>query len=204
MPPRTVRHKILERLVSHPDLTAGEIAQSLGLGAPSARHHLAILTADGRVVIAGQRPGRGRGRPRKVYRVSDRLRGDNLAGLVDSLFEASLPGPPGDDPDAAARLAQGMVRRLGPLDPRASGARRLAALVAKLNALHYESSWEAGASGPRVLFGHCPYAAVIERHPELCQMDTLIIASELGTEAAQTAKIDAKPAGQAHCIFALK
>ncbi len=52
-----------------------------------------------------------------------------------------------------------------------------------------------------MLFGHCPYAAVIDKHPELCLMDARMLGVQLGTTATQTAKIDSRPEGQAHCIF---
>jgi predicted ArsR family transcriptional regulator len=54
-------------------------------------------------------------------------------------------------------------------------AKRLNLIVEKLNQMHYHAHWEAGAEGPRVLFGHCPYAAVVGKHPELCEMDTNLL-----------------------------
>ena len=48
-------------------------------------------------------------------------------------------------------------------------ARRLNSSVEKLNQMNYHARWEAGPQGPRLIFGHCPYAALIGKHPELCQ-----------------------------------
>jgi hypothetical protein len=70
-----------------------------------------------------------------------------------------------------------------------------------LNEIHYQSRWEAGAEGPRILFAHCPYAAIIDKHPELCQMDGFLLGEEIGVDARQLAKIDQKPGGITHCIF---
>ena len=54
-------------------------------------------------------------------------------------------------------------------------ARRLALVVEKLNQMNYHSRWEAGAEGPQIHFGHCPYEAIVERHPELCEMDVSLL-----------------------------
>ena len=71
----------------------------------------------------------------------------------------------------------------------------------KLNEKHYQARWEAAADGPRVLFGRCPYAAVIDGHPELCQMDVKVLENFLGRDVQQSAKIEK---GQGGCVFAMK
>jgi predicted ArsR family transcriptional regulator len=67
--------------------------------------------------------------------------------------------------------------------------------------MHYQARWEAGADGPRVLFGRCPYAAVIEGHPELCQMDVSLLGNALGREVRQLGKIEK---AQGLCVFAVR
>jgi len=54
-------------------------------------------------------------------------------------------------------------------------ARRLNLIVEKLNQMNYHARWEAGADGPRIIFGHCPYAAIVGKHPELCDMDVSLV-----------------------------
>ncbi len=103
-----------------------------------------------------------------------------------------------------AGLAQRLSRELQAPQPISSATQRLAALVEGLNRLHYRSHWEAGAEGPHLIFGQCPYAAVIQRHPELCQMDARAIASLMKAEVQQKAKIAQGGAGASSCIFALK
>jgi predicted ArsR family transcriptional regulator len=76
--------------------------------------------------------------------------------------------------------------------------------VERLSRLQYRAHWEAGAEGPHVIFGHCPYAAVIERHPELCQMDGKAIAAVMKAEVQQKAKIAQSGPGASSCVFALK
>jgi hypothetical protein len=64
--------------------------------------------------------------------------------------------------------------------------------------MNYQARWEAGAEGPRIIFGLCPYAAIIEKHPELCRMDTALLGKMLGREAEQRLKL--APV----CMFMLK
>ena len=74
-------------------------------------------------------------------------------------------------------------------------------LIDKLNAREYQSRWEAGAEGPRIVFGHCPYAKIIEAHPELCAMDEALLARGLGREMKQTAKLEPDLRGIKRCMF---
>ncbi len=77
--------------------------------------------------------------------------------------------------------------------------KRLVLLVEKLNEMHYQARWEAGAEGPRVIFGRCPYAKVIEGHPELCKMDTAMVGFSLGRPIIQLQKNEA--GGRGACPF---
>jgi predicted ArsR family transcriptional regulator len=58
-----------------------------------------------------------------------------------------------------------------------------------LNQLHYQARWEAGAEGPRIILGQCPYAAVIGNHPELCRMDMSLLEGMLDTQVEQRVKL---------------
>jgi DeoR family suf operon transcriptional repressor len=201
---QTVRHKILEYLGRHADASTSQIGHAVGVAAPSVRYHLGVLRSDGRVSVAGQRGAGTRGRPTKIYRLSERLRGNNLPWLADVALGELLKGPPRRVAGAVETLAKALAAQIGVIDLAASGSRRLAALIESLNILRYEASWEAGAAGPHVLFGHCPYADIIAKHPELCGMDTRMLGAVLGVAATQTAKIDPRLGGQARCIFVLK
>jgi predicted ArsR family transcriptional regulator len=73
-------------------------------------------------------------------------------------------------------------------------------IVQKLNQMNYHARWEAGAGGPRIIFGHCPYAAILAGRPELCQMDAALIAGWMGGSAEPLATIRD---GNTSCIFAM-
>jgi predicted ArsR family transcriptional regulator len=191
MPVTTARQKVLMQLTKLGPSSARELARTLRMSEANVRHHLRVLTSDGRLsVVRARVPLAGRGRPEKVFSLSAALEGDNLAGLAEALL--SVEGLKVED--LAGHILDANPFANLPI------AKRLALLVEKLNAMHYQSRWEAGAEGPRVLFGRCPYAAVIEKHPELCQMDVSLLGNALGREVRQVGKIEK---GMGVCVFAM-
>jgi len=202
---KRARQRILEFVTQHPGASPAQIARGLGMTAPAVRHHLAILTSDGRAEkVRGAIESR-RGRPPQRYRLAERLEGDNLAMVADValtvLSAARKPGPHNRLIDAAAAA---LIERIGPLDSRQTASKRLTVLAERLSALHYAAHWEAGASGPKVILGRCPYAAVIRNHPELCAMDARAVAHVVGTVADQIAKMDPENPATTPCIFLLR
>ena len=198
----TVRQRILAFLKRKGNAPAAEIGRALKISTVSIRHHLSILVADGRVVLIGENRNKGRGRPMKIYRLSEKLLGDNLSLVASALLKNRLKNLTASKQQASLNsLAVELADQIGRLNPNDQITRRLTNLIEKLNEMHYQSRWEAGAEGPRILFAHCPYAAIIDKHPELCQMDGFLLGEEIGADARQLAKIDQKPGGISHCIF---
>ena len=78
-------------------------------------------------------------------------------------------------------------------------AKRLNLTVEKLNQMNYHARWEAGSEGPRIIFSHCPYAAIIEKHPELCRMDEAMLKEWMGQPAPQIFKTGKD--GSSVCVF---
>ncbi len=189
----STRHRILNHLKKTHAASAREIARALNLSAPNVRHHLGVLSSDGRVESAAFAKRDQRGRPEKLYSLSQAALGDNLSALTEALLAEDGSKI---EWDAVAR------RIIGAADmSQLPAAARLRALVEKLNGMHYQSRWEAGADGPRVLFGRCPYAAVIEGHPELCQMDIRLLEIVLGRDVRQLGRIEK---AQGVCVFAMR
>jgi predicted ArsR family transcriptional regulator len=190
----TTRHKILDYLKRNRTVSSRELARTLHMTPANARHHLGILAADGRVETVSMRKG-GKGRPEKVYRLAGTLVGENLSALADALL--AVAGEKIDMIAVGKRIAGEGVTSGQPL------MRRLATAVDRLNEMHYQSRWEAGAEGPRIVLGHCPYAAVIRKHPELCQMDAALLETLLGGNVRQTAKLETGGGGLPYCAFLL-
>ncbi len=188
----TARQRVLAYLKKlRAPLSAAQLARALQMSPANIRHHLGILIADGRVqIVQDQRIG-GRGRPRQLYALTPALRGENLAAALGAILD-EVPRREDLLRSAGSRLG-GRPQTGLPLP------RRLAAVVETLDRMHYEAHWEAGAEGPRLLFANCPYAAIIEKHPELCRLDAAMLESGMGAPVQQIAKM--QRGGPALCVF---
>ena len=163
------------------------------MSAANVRHHLRVLASDGRLEVISVRGHDGRGRPEKIYSIPRAALGDNLSGLSDALLAEAGSGVWVEV--LARRLAGESSLKSEPV------AKRLNLLIEKLNQMKYHARWEAGPEGPRVIFGHCPYAAIIEKHPELCRMDEAMLKELMGQSAEQLMKIGHD--GSLSCVFAI-
>jgi len=189
----TARRKVLSYFSKNRSASAREISRALKMSAATVRHHLRVMTADGRLELSFARGRDGRGRPEKVYSLPGAALGNNLSALGDAvLVEAGL----------SVRM-EALAKRLAGEANFASHllAKRLNLTVEKLNAMNYHARWEAGPQGPRLIFSHCPYAAIIEKHPELCKMDESLLNELMGDTATQMFKIGKE--GSLSCVFAL-
>jgi len=186
----TARQKVLTYLTKNRTASTREVARTLKMSAATVRHHLRVLVSDGRLEIVSLRGGEGRGRPEKVYSIPRATLGDNLSALSEALLTEAGSSVRVDA--LAKRLAGDSNIKSQPV------AKRLNLLVEKINQMNYHARWEAGPQGPRILFGHCPYASIIGKHPELCQMDATLLKELFGDKMEQIAKIENF---QGLCVF---
>jgi predicted ArsR family transcriptional regulator len=189
----TARQKVLAHLKKTRAASAREIARALDMSAPNVRHHLGVLVSDGRVEVNAIHLYGGRGRPEKVYSLSQAALGDNLSVLADALLSEKVNL---EEVGERIALSQGMIGLASQPMPK-----RLPLLVDRLNEMHYQARWEAGAEGPRLIFGRCPYAKVIENHPELCGLDVSLLEKSLGRPIAQTTKVETHAPGVCPFVF---
>jgi predicted ArsR family transcriptional regulator len=189
----TARQKVLAYLTKSRSASAREISRALQMSAATVRHHLRVMVADGRLEMAFVRGRDGRGRPEKVFSLPRAALGDNLSALADALIVEAGSGFAAGA--LAKRLAGEMNFASQPM------AKRLNLAVEKMNQMNYHARWEAGAEGPRIILGHCPYAAIIARHPELCKMDEFLLEELLGRPATQVSKLGQD--GSLLCVFLL-
>jgi len=187
----TVRQKVLVYLNKTRSASAREIARALQLSEATVRHHLRVLSSDGRLEMISVRGRGGSGRPEKVYGLPRSALGDNLAALSEALLAEA--GETVQMQALAQRLTGESNFAVQPL------ARRLNLTVEKLNQMNYHARWEAGSEGPRIIFTHCPYGAIIEKHPELCRMDRAMLGEWMGQPAKQIFQIG--KAGSSVCVF---
>jgi predicted ArsR family transcriptional regulator len=193
----TARQKVLAHLKKTRSASAREIARALNMSAPNVRHHLGILVSDGRLEVTSVHQHGERGRPEKMYSLSQSALGDNLSALADALLaEAGGLGHGLNLESVASRILDPSQFTSLPIP------KRLTLLVDQLNEMHYQARWEAGAEGPRVIFGRCPFAKIIERHPELCKLDEAMLGMSLGRLIAPFTKSESSARGV--CPFAFR
>lgn len=197
---------ILDYLRQRGPATAEDLARARGVSAADARHHLKNLMALSLVEVIGRRPANGRGRPRTVYGLSTSSWGDNLETLAMALLTMWLGGVEGAQRAARIHaLAQYLAWGEGKNHSlQSSWSLRLKQTIERLNALHYRARWEASAHGPRVILERCPYRNLAENHPELCEMDAILLTILTGSEAKKVMPRESNPQSVPVCVFLLK
>ncbi len=181
--------------------TAATLGGRLGLTPAAIRRHLDNLLAEGLIETRTARTygNRGRGRPAKVFVITDAGRSafehayDDLASNA-LRFLAETAGP-----DAIAEFARRQVsdleRRYAPALARGNLASRVQALAEALSADGYAAS-----AGPAPAIGkakggeelcqhHCPVAHVAAEFPQLCEAETEAFGRLLGTPVQRLATI---------------
>lgn len=196
------RQQILTYLQQQRMATAIQLSHALQVTSANIRHHLSILQEQGLVEVIGQAPGHGRGRPAQLFSLTPAALADNLENLVRGLLQALLAQ------STEAQQAQKLEQLASLMVPAAQASptnlrTRLENAVAQLNQQAYQARWEAHASGPRLILGHCPYATILDDHPELCRLDAALLARLLGQPVQQIARLEHGPQGMPHCIFRL-
>ncbi len=192
----TARQKVLGYFNKSRRASAREIARATKMSPATVRHHLRVLAADGRLEMAPAQEREGRGRPEKVYALPQAALGDNLSALAEALLA-----------EAGSSLKMEAVAKhiIGEANPASQPiAKRLNLVIEKLNQMNYHARWEAGAKGPRILFGHCPYAAIIAMHPELCEMDTRLLSQFVSQPVAKEAKSETQRSCVCPYVFLIR
>ncbi|HEX6526289.1 MAG TPA: metalloregulator ArsR/SmtB family transcription factor [Streptosporangiaceae bacterium] len=184
--------------------TAATLGGRLGLTPAAIRRHLDTLIAEGMIETRTARTygNRGRGRPAKVFVITDAGRSafehayDDLASNA-LRFIAETAGR-----DAVAEFAQRQVADLenrysAVLAQRGSLAERVEALAEALSADGYAAS--AGpapaigsgrlSSGEQLCQHHCPVAHVAAEFPQLCEAETEAFGRLLGVPVQRLATI---------------
>jgi predicted ArsR family transcriptional regulator len=183
--------------------TAATLGGRLGLTPAAIRRHLDNLLAEGLIETRTARTygNRGRGRPAKVFVITDAGRSafehayDDLASSA-LRFLAETAGP-----EAIAEFARRQVsdleRRYAPAVARGELASRVQALAEALSADGYAASAGpapaigagTGLGGAQLCQHHCPVAHVAAEFPQLCEAETEAFGRLLGTPVRRLATI---------------
>jgi predicted ArsR family transcriptional regulator len=182
--------------------TAATLGSRLELTPAAIRRHLDSLLGEGLIETRTARTygNRGRGRPAKVFVITDAGRSafehayDDLAsGALRFLAETA-------GPEAVAEFARRQLgdleRRYAPVVAQGDLAERVQALAEALSADGYAASAGpapvvgAGAmAGEQLCQHHCPVAHVAAEFPQLCEAETEAFGRLLGTPVQRLATI---------------
>jgi predicted ArsR family transcriptional regulator len=194
---QATRNRVARAILSEGPRTAAELGTSLGLTPAGVRRHLDALLAEGLVEAREQRVygHRGRGRPAKVFALTDSGRAvfhhDYDALAVDALrFIAETGGEEAVAAFARRRFADLAARYQGVL-AEADAAERSRLLAEALTDDGYAASTRAAEKlpGEQLCQHHCPVQHVAERFPQLCEVETQVFAEILGTHVQRLATI---------------
>jgi len=201
---KTSRQRLLAYIKTHRAVTAAEIAKALHMTQANARHHLDILIEQGAVRVIGQRTAPGKGRPARVFALSEHSLGENLNLLASLLLQIMAEDYTHDQLSRRLKqLAIKLAKEPGSIAPgqHCNLSQRLVYAVQTMNTLNYQARWEAHIHMPLVILQHCPYASIIKDHPELCQVDAYLLEELLLTPVEQTEKLSRDILGAPVCKF---
>jgi predicted ArsR family transcriptional regulator len=195
---RRTRDRVTRLLLEHGAATAAELGLALGLSPAAIRRHLDALLADGEVVCR-ERPSagqRGRGRPARVFVLTDQARVRRGPHTYDDLAAAALRWIAAEGGDRA--VSAFAAERVAALEARCEAAladagdeplARAEALAAALTDEGYAASATAIATGGQLCQHHCPVAHVAAEFPQLCEAETRVISHLVGTHVQRLATI---------------
>ena len=189
------RERVRDLLLALGPCTAGTLGERLGLSPAAIRKHLDALLADGTVATreARQRGARGRGRPARLYVLTEAGHAVGPAGYDDLAtaalrFLAGTGGPQAVERFAEARVAELEDRYAGALLG-LEAAEKPAALAAAMTQDGYAASTSPQGVGLQLCQNHCPVQHVASEFPQLCDAETAAIGRLLDVHVQRLATI---------------
>ncbi|MFG2300856.1 helix-turn-helix transcriptional regulator [Actinacidiphila glaucinigra] len=199
---RSTRNRVARSVLVHGPSTAADLAERLGLTQAAVRRHLDALVAEDIVEPREKRVygNRGRGRPAKVFALTDCGRDafdqayDQLA--ADALRWIAESAGGGEQGDAAvsafarARVAA-QAERYRAVVEAAGPEERTQALAEALSQDGYAATTRnaPASAGEQLCQHHCPVAHIAEQFPQLCEAEAEVFSRLLGTHVQRLATI---------------
>lgn len=188
------RDRVRSSLLELGPSTAAALGDRLALTSAAVRRHLDALLEDGTVTTRAPRgPIRGRGRPARLYVLTDAGHAagpsaydDLAAGALRFLADAA--GEQAVEAFAEARVAELEARYADRLSA-VPADQRPAALARALTGDGYAASTAAQGTGVQLCQHHCPVAAVAAEFPQLCEAETAALGRLLDVHVQRLATI---------------
>lgn len=199
---KTTRQRLIDYLDEKNIACATELGRSLNLTPANIRHHLSILEKEGVIEVFTSNQENRRGRPTLFFRLTKQVTSHYLDGLATTLLELTLNKLSPDDRILYLKM---IAQRMGGEGKTAiNPTRRLYTAIQNLNKMNYFAHWEARHEGPRIIFSHCPYAAILPEHPELCQLDVYLLEVMVGGKIIPVARLEYSAQNLPQCIFSVR
>jgi predicted ArsR family transcriptional regulator len=189
----STRSRVARSILQHGPSTANDLAKRLGLTPAAVRRHLTVLDSIGQVTSREQRVygHRGRGRPAKVFTLTDAGRGEFYQAYDQLAISALgyLQKVAGEDAVEAfaAKVTESITDRFHELEAEYPSSAE--ALVEALTAEGFVASLQPVASGVQLCQYHCPVAHVAAEFPQLCEAETRAFGQLLGSHVQRLATI---------------
>ena len=187
------RDAIARSILENGPSTASTLSKRLALTPAGIRRHLDLLVADGILEARDPRVGstRGRGRPSKVFLMTDEGR-SQFEHTYDDLAVAALKFMAAQSGDHlvtafAESRAEDIERKATPY--LAKRTKKIDALASFLTEQGYAASVEKRGAGEEICQHHCPIAHVAAQYPQLCEAETQAFSRLLGTHVQRLATI---------------
>ncbi len=187
------RDAIARSILENGPSTASTLSKRLALTPAGIRRHLDLLVADGILEARDPRVAstRGRGRPSKVFLMTDEGR-SQFEHSYDDLAVAALKFMATHSGDHlvtafAESRAEDIERKATPY--LAKRAKKIDALATFLTEQGYAASVEKRGTGEEICQHHCPIAHVAAQYPQLCEAETQAFSRLLGTHVQRLATI---------------
>lgn len=189
---QTTRKTILDYLKRNGQATVEELAEVLGLTSVTVRHHLDILRTEALVSEPVVRHRNSRGRPQHVFTLTHQA-SEHFPKNYNQLAGAMLDELKAHSPQLANVIFEGVALRLNAEAPRPATDdpwhERVERAVQFLNERGYVARWEQTSDGYLVHTSNCPYEALAGTHPELCQLDMVLIGNLLGVMPQRVSRL---------------
>jgi len=192
----STRRRVASSILEHGPSTAADLGKRLGLTPAAIRRHLDALVATGQVEAREQRVygARGRGRPAKVFGLTDAGRAgfytayDTLANQALG-YLAEVAGPDAVTRFAEQRIAEMETRYAARLAQAPAGTTPAEALADALTDDGYVAATLPSTHGEQLCQHHCPVAHVASQFPQLCEVETRAFSRLLGVHVQRLATI---------------
>jgi len=192
-PLERTRERVRSLLLALGPSTVAALSERLALTPAAVRKHLDALVVDGTVTTRQPVRTRTRGRPARLFALTDAGHAAGPAGYDALAVEAMRALAEAGGEQAVERFAHRRVaeleRRHAPALAAVPAAERPAALASALSAEGYAATTGAHGGGVQLCQHHCPVQQVAAQFPQLCEAETAALGRLLDVHVQRLATI---------------